>query len=465
MSDQTPGNEGPRPQFNPDASHMRKPRLRPVRGFGFKQDEQPVLGLADARQISDKVVYTTPAAQLILPHLTGEHGIDEIVSRVNASIQGKAAQPLTREVLEQFVAQLDDAALLEGPTFDALVIKMRADFDSSANLPPSVTAAIADAVVQQALGGEASDEQKSELGAEKLRDLFDQWIAQALEAAPDPSFDTLPKAIVAPHLDYPRGWINYAHAYGRMRVVDRPDRVVILGTNHFGMATGVCGCDKGYETPLGISPADDAFMHALRERLGSDNAARLFAHRYDHEREHSIELQVAWIQHVFAPGDGDNGHVPVFGALVHDPTVNSGSSYDGEGLAFEPFVDALRDVLASLPGKSLIVASADLSHVGPQFGDQVTLAGEQDENPQGVAKRNQTIEHDQRMLQMIAQSKPDDLLAAMTWQKNPTRWCSIGNLVATMKAVRPNEVRMLNYGGAIDQQGMGMVTSFAAAMF
>ncbi|TVQ61868.1 MAG: AmmeMemoRadiSam system protein B [Phycisphaerales bacterium] len=456
------------PPFDPNAPHMNRPKLRPIRGFAFKQEEQPVLGLADARQVSDKIVYTSPAAQLILPHMTGEHDIDAIISKVNDDLKTKAPQagPLQREMLERFVAQLDDAALLEGPTFDSLLAKVRADFDSSPTLPPSVTATIADMLVQQSLGEqEATDEQKREMGPEKLRDAFDQWIAQALKDAPDPSFDTLPKAIVAPHLDYPRGWMNYANVYGRMRVVDRPDRVIILGTNHFGHATGVCACDKGFETPLGVSRIDDATLNAMRERLGSDNATRLFEHRYDHEREHSIELHVAWIQHVFAPADPNDAHVPIFAALVHDPVVKSGDSYDGQGLALAPFVEALKETIAALPGRTLVVASADLSHVGPQFGDQVSLGGDKSNNPQGVAKRDQTIQHDRRMIEMYAQRRPDDLIAAMAWQKNPTRWCSIGNLVATMKAVEPEEVRVLNYGGAMDQQGAAMVTSCAAAMF
>jgi hypothetical protein len=38
-------------------------------------------------------------------------------------------------------------------------------------------------------------------------------------------------------------------------------------------------------------------------------------------------------------------------------------------------------------------------------------------------------------------------------------------MVATLKIVQPSEVRLLNYAAAMDQQGMGMVSSCAAAMF
>src|SRR5690606_2106930 len=120
----------------------------------------------------------------------------------------------------------------------------------------------------------------------------------------------LPRAVIAPHIDYPRGWLNYATVWGRLRIVDRPDRVVILGTNHFGMGTGVTACDKGFSTPLGACPADHRLLDALRDRLGADGAERLLANRYDHEREHSIELQIPWVQHCLGMDDAGN-FVPV----------------------------------------------------------------------------------------------------------------------------------------------------------
>src|SRR5262249_15457738 len=180
---------------------------------------------------------------------------------------------------------------------------------------------------------------------------------------------------VAPHIDYPRGWLNYAAVWGRLRVADRPDRVVILGTNHFGESTGVCGCDKGYESPLGVSEVDTQLLESLKNALGADNAAKLLANRYDHEREHSVELQIPWIQHCLG-ADDSGAFCRVLGVLVHDPTVNNGESYDGKGLALPVFIDALKNALALVGGRTLIVASADLSHVGPAFGDPQSLAGE-----------------------------------------------------------------------------------------
>jgi AmmeMemoRadiSam system protein B len=340
--------------------------------------------------------------------------------------------------------------------FDELVVRMRREFDSSPNLPPASTAALADSLAQKELGEQASEAQKAEVGATKLRELMDQWVAQALEKVENPSLTALPKGIVAPHIDYPRGWLNYASVWGRLRVADRPDRVVVLGTNHFGESTGVTGCDKGYITPLGTCEVDRELVEKMRSKLGD----ALYANRYDHEREHSIELQIPWIQHALGKDDAGN-FCKVYGVLIHDPTVNAGESYDGKGIALDPFVEALRASLAELGGRTLVVSSADLSHVGPAFGDQQPLVGE--EGP-GLEFRNKTFQHDQDMINVLRQNRPDELVASMAWQQNPTRWCSIGNLVAAIKVTQPTSIDIVQYSAAMDEQGMGMVSSMAAIL-
>ena len=294
-------------------------------------------------------------------------------------------------------------------------------------------------------------------GGVKLDEILGQWMDQAAEQLKLAPAETMPKAIMVPHVDYPRGWINYASGWGRLRGLDAPDRIVILGTNHFGSATGVCGCDKGYETPLGVSPLAQDFFDAITAELGPENTAKLLEHRYDHERAHAIELQVAWLQHVF----GGESNVPVMGFVVHDPLANAGESYDGEGLGIEPFVEALRGAIGKLDGETLIVAAADLAHVGPQFGDQQTLVGD-DESAK--AFREEVMNHDRQMVGLIAQGKHSELVSAIQWQQNRMRWTGLGPIVAAMRACGEPETRVLNYFAAADPKGQALVSSFAAAI-
>jgi len=416
-------------------------------------NEAVMLGLTDAQQISTKIVVTHPAFQQVIGLLDGSRTLDQIITEVGNGLE--------RPMIENLVAQLDDAGMLYGPIFDAIITKMHADFDNSDLLPPGSTAQFADMLVMQEHGEATSEEQKIEQGPAKLREIMDSWIDTVLKDAINPAYDTLPKAIVAPHIDYARGWMNYANIYGRLRTADRPDRIIILGTNHFGQSTGVCGCNKGYESPLGVCNLDSDLVEKLKSALGEDNASKLFENRFDHENEHSIELHMPWIQHIF--GKDDAGSYPaVFGALIHDPIVNSGASYDGSGLDLDPFIDALNTVLTDLPGKTLIISSADLSHVGPAFGDQQPLAGEE-EAPK--AFRAQVAKHDQEMLALFTEKKIDDLIGSISWQQNPTRWCSVGNMTAAIRLTSPEKVELLNYAAAMDPQGNTFVTSAALAMF
>jgi len=461
--DNQPDNSSDNPQqappiFDPSAVHQNTPKLRKVRGVPVPVNtpdgqKATMLGVADAQQISAKMVVTHPGFQAVLPMMDGSRDIDQIVS--------EAGRGLERPMLEQLVAQLDDAGLLFGPVFDGIAQKMHDAFDGSDTLPPGSTAQLADMLVMKAVGEDASDEQKTEMGGAELKKQFDLWIDESLKTAENTSFDTLPAAVIAPHMDYIRGWMNYGHTYGRMRVVDRPDRVIILGTNHFGQSTGVCGCDKGYESPIGTCKLDTVFFDALKAELGDENAQKMLENRFDHENEHSIELHIPWIQHVFGADDSGE-YTKIFGALIHDPTVNNGESYDENGLGLEAFVSALKATIAKMPGTTLVVSSADLSHVGPAFGDQQALAGESEE---AGAFRTQVATHDQEMLKLITENKMDDLIGSMAWQQNPTRWCSIGNIAAMLSVIEPTKIDLLNYAAAMDPQGTAFVSSASLAVY
>jgi AmmeMemoRadiSam system protein B len=409
-----------------------------------------LLGLADARQISPKVVFTQPAMQAVLPLLNGENALDDVVAQVGRGLE--------RQMLEPFVAQLDDAGLIEGPSFDAMWEKMKADYDSTDTLPPAQTAAIADMLVeakmQKAEGRSATEEEKAEQGGERLSEQLDIWMNEALEEAEDPSFDQLPRGIIAPSLPYANGHRAYAVLYGRMRVVDPPKRILILGTNHFGNGTGVVGCDKGFRTPLGESPLDAEMADKLRAELGDV----LFEHRYDHEREHSVELQCGWIQKVFGQ---DGTSPPVFAALVHDPSVKDGESYDGTGVAFQAFVDACLKAIDELEGPTLVIGSAELSHVGPGYGDQVQLAGD---SPEADQARRKVLEQDSQLLKMVTDGKPGDLVSSIAWQQNSTRWSSTGAIAATALISRSESPRLYNLGAVMDAQGSAFITAPAMVL-
>jgi len=214
----------------------------------------------------------------------------------------------------------------------------------------------------------------------------------------------------------------------------RPDRVIVFGTNHFGAGTGVVMADKDQQTTAGVVHSDHELAQVLCEALGE----RLTEARLDHLREHSVELQLPWIRRVI-------GEVPVLGFLVHDPSVILGASYDGRGVALDEFIEALRGGLGKLGGRTLFVASADLSHIGPEFGDTEI----------NDSKRLEVVgKHDITHLGMLVSGEIDEFLGSMTQNHNATKWCTLGGLAALWQMVPElSEPRLLHYHQAVKHPG------------
>jgi AmmeMemoRadiSam system protein B len=185
----------------------------------------------------------------------------------------------------------------------------------------------------------------------------------------------------------------------------------VLGTNHFGLGDGVVATRLGQDSPFGIVRSDDALADLLERALGD----RLFRDEADFLGEHSVQFHISWIAHMM-PG------VPVFAALVPDP-MRAMIADDGARASFGEFRGALRDAIGALPGKTIVVASADLSHVGPAFGDP---------GPVGAQVRKQVEEIDRGLLAEYASGDVEAFIQSVRGAGNSTRWCSVGNMAAAM---------------------------------
>ena len=394
----------------PLPDHIVRPHIRPIQPIPVQREGKQFVALRDPTMLQQQTMVVPVPALQVLQQFRGDLTIDELASRFNSNA----------EQLTELARGLDKLGLLWGPTFDKLEAERWDGLKGAGAFPARASASL----------GEDED---------ACREALSGWF----EETEDPELEQPPLAIVAPHLDYQRGWPNYAAAYYPFRNVAAPDRVVILGTNHFGLGDGVVMTELGFESPLGRCPADEAVMTKMVERLGRP----IIVDQLDHLPEHSIDLQIPWIQHSF-------GNVPVVAALVPDP-IRPMIEDDQERIGLEAFVTTLRDTLDSEGGRTLFVASADLSHVGPQFGEPRAI----DEQ-----RRTDVERHDREMMSKFIEGDADEFLAAMKWNKNPTRWCSIGNMAATLMLTDPQEIELIDYRQAVDERGAAMVSSAAIAL-
>jgi len=229
-------------------------------------------------------------------------------------------------------------------------------------------------------------------------------------------------ALIAPHAGLKYSGPVAAHAYAQLR--DRTfDLVILVGPSHFVGFDGVAVyASGGFETPLGILKVDagaaDALMRST-DIVRDDSTA--------HAREHSLEMQLPFVQRV-AP------HVDILPLLMGFQTAETGRE--------------LGDALASVGGgrRTLLVASTDLSH----YHDRAAAA-----RLDGV------------VLDHVGRFDPDGLQAALN--ARPEHACGGGPMVSVMRAAAragARDARVLRYADSGDVSGdtTGVVGYMAAAL-
>ena len=392
--------------------HLARPHIRRFIPIGIKPKdaERPVVLLQDPLRLSDRTINISPEALALLQRFQGEKTLEEIAESVGAK----------SDQLIPLVKALDEIGLLWGPTSSAMEQDLCARIDGEGRLPKGAAFS---------LGTDAAECRKQ--------------LAEWLEETEDPEVGDGVVGIVAPHLDYGRGWPVYAAAYRAVAALPRPDRIVVLGTNHFGIGDGVVMTRWGFESPLGAVEPDREIQAKLAEALGE----RALADQLDHVGEHSIQLHLPWIQHLFP-------EVPVVAALVPDP-LQGLIEDDGKRVGTEEFLAALGSALEEAGGRTFFIASSDLSHAGPQFGEPRAVDEE---------RRGQVEKHDREMLRRFIDATPSEFLETVEWNRNPTRWCSVGNMAATKRLANPGSVELLDYRQAVDEQGVALVSCAALAL-
>jgi len=150
---------------------------------------------------------------------------------------------------------------------------------------------------------------------------------------------------VAPHAGYVYSGPVAAHTYYQMALDGVPETVVVIGTNHTGYGALVSVYPGGvWETPLGLLEVDSELAKAL-----ADKSSIAELDEYAHLEEHSVEVQLQFIQYIYG---GKVRILPVVMGL-HTPDVA------------REVAKSLLDAAFSLERDIIIVASSDFNHYDP----------------------------------------------------------------------------------------------------
>jgi AmmeMemoRadiSam system protein B len=407
----------------PNDGIQEYPRLRPVEAFPATVHGQDVLCLRDPMHYSDMVVSVPHQTAAILELFDGRHSLLDI----QEAISRRFGMLLFREQLLEVVRSLDECLLLESPHFADHREMVERDFRQSPNRPAR-------------LAGKSYPAEPEALRRE-LNAYFGATDGPG-NTPPSPAAARL-SGLVVPHIDFPRGGSCYAWGYRELAGAPPVDRWVILGTVHVPIAQPFALTRKDFETPLGPAEADQEFLDALLARVGPAYLADEFAHR----GEHSIEFQAVFLRHVI-PAGRPVRIVPVLCGSFHQQV--EARCAPAPGGQMEAFLGALRDTVAALGGRTVIVASAYLAHVGPQFGDP---------RPLTPGQLRELEDADRRMLSPVEAGDAEGFFHALAADGDRRHICGLPPIYAALRILGGHPGRLIRYGQWPDPNG---TVTFAA---
>lgn len=231
-------------------------------------------------------------------------------------------------------------------------------------------------------------------------------VAECLAEAP--KVGELPEAIVAgivPHA----GWTFSGDLAGLVfsaikKVHEKVDTFVIFGAIHSYLGSEAAVYDKGrWSTPLGQALIDEELavdVLKVKSVAEADCAA--------HKSEHSIEVQVPFIQHLF-------GEAKILPIMVPPAKFAAELGADIAG------------VICGAEGKKIVcIGSTDLTHYGPRYGFYPQGAG-----PDGIKWAKQVNDRD--FIDLAVSMQAERIVEAAMEKTNA---CGAGAAAATVAAAK-----------------------------
>ena len=261
-----------------------------------------------------------------------------------------------------------------------------------------------------------------------LAHTIDAYLAEAPRLAPEPSI------LMAPHAGYVYSGPVAAHSFKQALERDYA-RVIILGFNHeraYSFDGAAVWPDGAWRTPLGDAPVDREIAQAL-----IDQSAVFFSDRSLHLNEHSLEVQVPFIQRVL-PG------VPIVPVSIGRSTLSNARAA----------AEALAAVLKQHP-KTLVLVSTDLSHY-PRYADAQRI--------------DRTSLNTVMSLDVLALEAWDEEAMSGRTPNLLTTMCGKGPVLTAMllaRAIGAADVKVIRYANSGDVPGgeRGRVVGYAAVEF
>ena len=411
------------------------PRLRPVEAFPVQQNGNNLIYLKDPLNLATPLG-VSPIGYFLMAHFDGRHSfidIQEIYSKQFGTV-------LLSDELKSFLDMLDEHYYLVSERFAEY---QKSVIEAFCRRPTRAPAHMG-VVYPNDVNG--------------LKAQLDAYFTSAdgPGLALTNGRRTVPRAIVAPHIDFHRGGSAYAWAYKRLLESDGADLYILLGTSHCGGNTPFILTLKDFETPLGTVETDKTFVSHLQNACQQD----LSADEYLHRGEHSLEFQVVFLKYLAQRRGELLGQperpfkiVPIlvssFHAMIASKTLPETTPTVGT------FLGALKSLVEKETREVCFIAGVDLAHVGRQFGDGEPIT---DDFLKWVEAE------DDRLVERLAARDAPGFFHEIAKDQDKRRICGFSPLYSLIHLLKDGKGQQLKYSQAFTPETASAVT-FTSMIF
>ncbi|MGB3716124.1 MAG: AmmeMemoRadiSam system protein B [Candidatus Promineifilaceae bacterium] len=393
-----------------------KPRIRPIDLQPIQYEGQQMWLLRDPLELKEtQLVVTQPLAQL-LTYCDGTRDPVELQSALAKDF----GVPINYDIIADMLDQLDDACLLDNERSREAMRSQLAEYRKQPSREP-------------ALAGPGYPADPFELTSEFLaygeQDDLTNWKPWT------------GRGIISPHIDYPRGGEVYSQVWNRAEIaVKRAEIVIIFGTDHNGGDGSITLTTKPYATPFGLLPIDHDIVDALAGTIGQD----AFAEELHHRKEHSIELSATWLHYI--NNRQPTPMIPILCGSFHSFIKDGRQPEEDHKIA--SFTEKLRELTAGK--RVLAVASVDLAHLGPNFGDDFAM---------DVRRRERLIQEDRMLIDAISEGDERRFFQQIAAVEDGNRICGLSSIYMLLRFLGPTAGEMVSYTQCpADQQNASLVS-------
>jgi AmmeMemoRadiSam system protein B len=397
----------------------QRPRLRPYLAAAVDHNDPRYYFVWDKLRLADGPRRFSREQFAWMQLLDGQRSLAEI----QASVAQVSGIVFGLERFQELVATLDEALFLDSPRF-------RARLDEPIRRPSCIGC----------YEGEPAALRR------QLRKLFTHPRGSGLPEAPKPNANAPLRAALVPHMDYGRGGLTYT--WGFREVFEQTDAslFVIIGTSHYSLHRFTL-TRKNFQTPFGAVPTDQSYIDRLVHHYGSG----LFDDEVAHLPEHSIELEVVFLQYLYE--DRPIRIVPLVVGSFEDCVSEGKEPRQADDIG--RMIEALRRAEAETKEPICYLISGDLAHVGPKFGDPEPVS-----EPFLEVSRKQ----DEALVKAAEAVDLREYFRVIAEEGDARRICGLPPTYTLLDALRPRRGKLLHYDQYVHPQGHESV-SFASMAF